>query len=620
MKKSSWVFLSVFFLCVLNFGFSQSHVSVPLENNVYYIIENAAGRGLCTMPPSAKPWSENTVKNLLNEILASSKLSSAEHDVVYDALAQFDRKPGLDWTRGSFYSEQDLKDDSALSIEIGATVNTLTSMNLLSPFSVANYEIIGGYLSGDMGKNFSYNFTGRGEVLYIPLVENPKFYTNAADPAIGDHGTELDNSSYIPSLFPYSFSKVWEASIFQPDNLGSYRTWPNTLSFGYEVISELDASFVEDRLQFRFGRMRRDWGANGVGNNLVMNAAARPFMAMEGTARPMDWLNFSFLTGVLEYYNDFNSDSGLKANSRVFQNAFSLAMFEINYKNYFHFDFGSTTIWPKRFELGYLFPINSNFMYQNNVGDFDNLALFFDVSGQLPGVIKVWASGYLDEADFTTKPFFELDRNMYAYQVGAKVNIPWIPFGTFSLQYTKLEPYVYTHPITNTPWYGDSTTMMEQNYLNHGENLGYYLPPNSDELLVKIESMVAPGTNLHFQYQMIRHGVEYGPGRVFGSAYSDALTYANIGKTAQNKYFLHDGTYEWNHVLKVGGTYNLKSVGIPIAVYGDLGVVFVRYSGLSGGGISDTKENYTFISNDTYDSENRLIFSLGIKLYPNIGR
>lgn len=610
------VFCCLLFLCVLNFSFAQSYVSVPLENNVYYIIDNALLRGLCTVPPSAKPWSENTVKQLLHEMLASSKLSSAEYDVVNDVLAQFERNPGFDWTSGTYYTEKALKDESKLSMEAGATWESTVSMNLLSPFAIATYNILGVYLSGDIGKNFSYNFTGRGEVLYIPIEKNPIYY-DSSDPAHrplnADRGTKNDSSTYLPAFFPYSFSKVWEASIFHVGKLRSYQPWPDTLSFGYEIISEIDASFIEDRLQFRFGRMRRDWGANGTGNNLFLNSAARPFMAVEGTAKPTDWLNFSFITGVLEFYKEKES----KIDSSTFQNAFSVAMVEINYKNYFHIDGGSTTVWPKRFELGYLFPINSNFMYQNNIGDFDNLGMFFNISGQYPGVVKVWASAYLDEADLTTKPFLELDRNMYAYQVGTKVNLPWIPFGTVSLSYTKIEPYCYTHPLTKTPWYG-MTVPMQQNYLNHAENLGYYLPPNSDELLLRVESMFMPGTTLYFQYQMIRHGVEYGPGRVFGSAYSDVLNYGNVN--SYRKYFLHDGTYEWNHILKVGGSYNLKLFNIPIAVFGELGLAFVRYSGIPGGGTSTGKENYSFFSDDIYDSENRFIFSIGFKIYPNIGR
>lgn len=618
MKKKFWGLLGFFLLCVLNFSFAQSHASVPLENDVYYIIDNALLRGLCTMPPSAKPWSENTVKRLLNEILASSKLSSAEHDIVYNMLEQFERKAGLDWTKGTYYTEKTLSDESKLSLEAGAAWGSDLSMNIASPFSAATYNFLGAYISGDLGKNFSYNFTGRGGVLYIPIEDNPVYYDFSDEdhtPLNADKGTKIDDSSYLPAFFPYSFSKVWEASIFHTGKLRSYQPWPDTLSFGYEIISEIDASFIEDRLQFRFGRMRRDWGSNGTGNNLFLNAAARPFMAVEGTARPTDWLNFSFLTGVLEFYKETNSN---KSDSSTFQNAFSAAIVEANYKNYFHIDFGSTTIWPKRFELGYLFPLNSNFMYQNNIGDFDNLAMFFNISGQYPGVIKVWASAYLDEADLTTKPFFELDRNMYAYQIGTKVNLPWIPFGTVSLQYTKIEPYCYTHPLTETPWYGMDVPM-QQNYLNHGENLGYYLPPNSDELLLRVESIIVPESKVYFQYQMIRHGVEYGPGRVFGSAYSDVLNYTSVN--SYKKYFLRDGTYEWNHVLKAGGSYTLDVFGLPIALYGELGLVFVRYSGIPGGGFSNTsKENYSFFSNDIYDSENRFIFSIGFKIYPNIGR
>ncbi len=612
MKKIKLLFLGFFLFCILNSGFSQSFTSVPLNNEVYYIIDNAVLRGLCKTPPSAKPWSETTVKELLNDILTSSKLSSAEYEVIYDALAQFERNPGFDWKKGAFYTEKTLKDASKLSIEIGATWDSFASFNLLSPFAVGNYNILGGYISGDLGKSLSYNFTGRGEILYIPLEEYPQYWNDDSNPT--PTGDLSDSSYYLPEFSPYSFSKVWEASIFKPGELHNYQSWPNTLSFGYEVISEIDASFVENRVQLRFGRMRRDWGSNGVGNNLFMNSTARPYIGIEGTAIPADWISFSFITGVLEYYKV----TSLKGDAWNFQNAFSVAMLELNYKNYFHIDGGSTTVWPKRFELGYLFPINSNFLYQNNVGDFDNLGIFFNISGQYPGIIKVWASGFIDEMSLTSSPFFHLDRNMYAYQFGTKVNLPWIPFATVSLRYTKIEPYCYTHPTTDTPWYDTADHDMQEAYLNHGENLGYYLPPNSDEICLRVESMFKPGVSAYFQYQMIRHGTEYGPGRVFGSAFTDMLDYGNLD--GQHKYFLHDGTYEWNHIIKLGGRYNLKSLGVPMAVYGELGLVFVRYSGIEGGGASESKESYNFISNEYYESQNRLIASIGIKIYPNTGR
>lgn len=74
---------------------------------------------------------------------------------------------------------------------------------------------------------------------------------------------------------------------------------------------------------------------------------------------------------------------------------------------------------------------------------------------------------------------------MWAYQLGSKIAIPDMPFMTFILQYTKIEPYTYTHPLTDTPGY---TEKMNTNYINHGEPLGYKLKPNSAEIKIGLRT------------------------------------------------------------------------------------------------------------------------------------
>jgi hypothetical protein len=331
---------------------------------------------------------------------------------------------------------------------------------------------------------------------------------------------------------------------------------------------------------------------------------ARPFLALEGTAIPLDWLAFSFLTGVLEYEKGTNQWT----DADPFQNLFSLALVELDPGKYFHFNFGSATVWPKRFDLGYLFPINSNFFYQNNVGDFDNLALFADLELRLPGFGKIWGSLYVDEINLNQKPFFHLDRQMYAYQGGLKLKVTWLPFGAFTMRYTKVEPYCYTHEYTETPW---NRVPTDTAYVNNGEGLGFYLPPNSDEFLFRLETMFLPGTKAHFQYQMIRHGVDFGSGRVDGSSLRDKI----YKDENSEKYFLKDGVYEWNHVLKIGGTCSLKTRKIPLSVFAETGMVITRYT-INGDAGVDNEGDYEALDNETYRAGMGFIFSLGFRLYP----
>jgi hypothetical protein len=147
--------------------------------------------------------------------------------------------------------------------------------------------------------------------------------------------------------------------------------------------------------------------------------------------------------------------------------------------------------------------------------------------------------------------------------------------------------------------------------VNNGETLGFYLPPNSDEFLLRLESILLPGAKAHLQYQMIRHGVDYGSGRVPGSSLSDKI----VKDDNASKYFLMDGVYQWDHVLKTGGSYRFKIRNIPFSVFAEMGLVITRYT-INGAAGVGSKGDYQALDNAEYPAETGFIFSLGFKLYP----
>jgi hypothetical protein len=589
--------LGICWLLIAPVLYAQQYNSVPLDHGAYRVIEQGVLRGILRPPPSAKPWPEFVVREKLTEMVNAEEgaLSEAERRIASGLLAGFERKEGFDFNRGTYYREYG-KGDSGYALEAGVSWDSTVSINPAPSPAWGTVNIGTFSLAGNLGRFFSYNLNVRGGFFHIDRQEL------GLGGASGKPGLPVYT---LPSYFPYTFTKVWDGAVFKPSSLGGYDGWPDSLSFGYEIISEINTALVDRRLQFRFGRMRRDWGA-GMGASLYMNARARPLIALEGTAHPADWMAFSFLTGVPEYLKINNQ----KQDAAAYQNAFSLALLEFNIGPYAHFGFGSAAVWPKRFELGYLFPLNSNFLYQNNVGDFDNLALFADLEGRWPGIGKAWVSLFLDEANLAHQPFFNLDRQMYAYQGGLKVSIPWLPFADVSLRYTKIEPYCYTHPATEVPW---NTNKANTAYLNNGESLGYYLPPNTDELLIRPEMMFllgdSTGTFLeisaYLQYQLIRHGAEYGPGRVDGSSPWDELVYDDF----TTKYFLRDGVYRWDHVIKLGGSCRITQ---PITVFAELGVVISRFSRGDGPG---APYYYLPAADPDYPSGESFIFSLGFRLF-----
>ena len=74
MKKVIAAAFSIF--CFASFAFSQANISIDVEDEIYTIIDNAYMRGLCSSVNGAKPWTENKIRLIINEILENEdKLS-----------------------------------------------------------------------------------------------------------------------------------------------------------------------------------------------------------------------------------------------------------------------------------------------------------------------------------------------------------------------------------------------------------------------------------------------------------------------------------------------------------------------------------------------------------------
>jgi hypothetical protein len=255
-------------------------------------------------------------------------------------------------------------------------------------------------------------------------------------------------------------------------------------------------------------------------------------------------------------------------------------------------------------------------MYQNNTGDFDNMGLFFNIKGQYPGIASLWFSFFADEIEVSSvKRMFELDRHMFAFQGGARVWIPGLPFGSLTLSYTKIEPYTYTHTRNYVPWYSGQTDKipMESSYTNNGVGLGYYLPPNSDEIKVRFDVLPTARTTAHLQYQMIRHGADFGPHQVDGSSYLSELDpEGRSSKKVLEKDFLNDGAYQWMHVVKAGG--DIRFAAIPLTVFGEAGFVYSYFHDISNEAYTE-HTGLPAAGSYVYPKSTGLILTLGFRIF-----
>ncbi|MDR1900927.1 MAG: hypothetical protein LBQ88_01405 [Treponema sp.] len=620
--------ITIFLLVLCSaFLFAQSHVSVPVNDPVYYILDLAQLRGLCNPLPKVKPYSRSVVLSAVQEILSSEgRLGDTERQVLESAQKKYKKaESGLDWQRGAWRFDTQIRNTGVkFAGDIGVGLESLSGagINLSGGGSEwGTNSWISAYTNGDIGGHFSWGFTVSGGLLRAPRSEQLGDY-NTYYPGFVDQGDnqnrQIKTYGQPLSFFPYTFQKGWDGFLFGSDGVsaGGQKAWPDGFGLGSSVVSELDGVLFGDALSLRFGRLRREWAGMSNGSSLVLNTAAQPFMALEASFAPVPWFSFSALTGVLEYYNE----NGIQDSAWTSQNAFSIEQLEFNYKNYFHFDLGSTAVWSKRFELGYIFPINNNFMYQNNIGDFDNMGLFSNLQFQYPGIASLWLSFFADEIELSSiTRMFELDRHMFAYQAGIKTAIPWLSFTQITLSYTKIEPYTYTHTRIYTPWNNAGTAgefPMETSYTNNGVGIGYYLPPNSDELLLRFETMPLALTRLRFQYQMIRRGADHGSNAVDGSSYWSELDPKNrSGNSILRKYFLEDGAYQWMHIVKIGASHTFSK--LPLEVFGEAGAVFSYYTDITGSANSGSPSSYSIVDTAEYPKSNSIIITIGFRLFPN---
>jgi hypothetical protein len=602
-----------------------------VDDPVYYVLEMAELRGLCEPLPVVKPYSRSVIIQTVNEILsheAAVGLNAVERQILENARERFGRAPriGFNWLRGVYHLEpQNRKGESFFSGDIGISFKTLVAGGVLIE---ANADEVGtdtwgtGYTNGDIGSHFSFDFGFSVGLIRAPVSSNGEdpddlyntYYpgynnTTAESPYINQ---KIETTGQPTVFFPYTFRKNWDAFVFGSGgtSAGTREKWPQRRGLGYSIQSELSGELFDNALTIRAGRMRREWAAMAEGSSLVFNSHAQPFLGIEATFRPVYWFSLSTLAGVLEYYNSDGLGSAWNS-----QNAFSIGQMELNTKNYFHFDIGTSVVWPKRFELGYLYPLASNFFYQNNIGDFDNLAAYFNVKGRYPGLGSIWFSFLADEIDVGgLSKLTSLDRQMFAFQGGVSFAVPGLSFSSVRISYTKIEPYTYTHQRIFAPWYdgGDpsetdlvkaASKAIETSYTNNGVGLGYYLPPNSDEILVRFETRPAVRAKAHAQYQMIRHGADHGGNQVDGSSYLSELDPSGRdSKPELKKDFLHDGAYQWMHVGKVGLEYTLD--GLPITTFLEGGFVYSYYT------------NYESAYKAQYPTLTSIILTLGFQVFP----
>ena len=564
MKKLIFtiLFLSIAFILSLT---AQSHTSVPLDDPIYFLLETATLKGYCN-PPVVRPYSLSTALSLLQQVVESSLASDTEVEIAQAAIQRLNPSSDEKWYKtGRFNFNYDTEGGLKNRIGLGASLSVHGASNFATP-SFSYEAILDAWVNGDFTKYFSYKL---------------------------QMGAGLSDYAF-DAYAPYTFTQPYDGFQFLLNPMGDFTAKTEEGHIGMKILPELSFGFGEGMLNINFSRIRRDWQlAEGLGG-LLLVGAARPFMAVDIYFAPAKWVNIAFLTGVLEYNL---ADSGTIRPMDV-QNSITATKIKFGLGNYVDAIINSAVVFPKRAELGYSNPLMIPLFYQNMIGDFDNLYFGGTLVVKFPCWGRLFADILLSE--IRSLDIFYTPQNVYAWQAGAQIAIPDSPT-SIALQYTKIEPFMYTHYGTITPWTDD--TEMNTSLLNHGEGVASTLPPNTDELKIAAKGMPLWFLEWNASYRMVRHGINV-PGSTYASTeYSDM---------PEKKHFLHDGVYQWQHILTVGCKYDMQHIDIPMNLFCDLGFVYSYHTNITDGISSGIQR----INTSQYPNKFHVLGRVGFKLSP----
>ncbi len=525
---------------------AQTHLAVGLDSSVYTLLELLELKGILSRLSAARPYPRSAIVGYLQEASGrQDRLSPPERAILSQSLSLLTEE-----RMGPAYGNVSYRQDGR-SVAVGIEEISHLKVDAAHPGVWDMQSALRVSLFGDLGEEVSY----RGLV-----------------------GFTLDKADE-DAWAPYEFTKEWDGTHMTTDSgsryVSGFGPWP---SLGFQLESEVEARVLGGAVTLEAGRFRREWGPGD--GSLSLSGTARPFDAVAIHARLAPWLSLSKTVGSLsdwlaerEARNDPNAPSA--------QKMLSIGMLEVFPWDWLSVSATASAIWGKRFELGYLDPLMYSVLYQNIMGDLDNMTQAVALVLTHPGIGRLYFSFLADEMELTgPSEFFRRPNNMVAWQAGFKTALPRLPFAMLTLQYTKIEPFTYAHYDATLPMYVNPVSM---SYANDGENLGYHLPPNSDEILVAFDWLALPRGRVRLRYQLVRHGDN--PSAPAGAAVIRGdINHPfdwSLASSYPDKSFLRDGLYDWNNIATLSGSWDLRA--LPARVSASLAVAHTSWDANDSG-------------------------------------
>jgi len=255
---------------------------------------------------------------------------------------------------------------------------------------------------------------------------------------------------------------------------------------------------------FTVGKDFMNWGYSN-GGKLVLSDKAPSFPFIRLDIYPTDWLYFNYFHGwlassVIDSSASYETDR--EGEYRTIYRKKFIASHTLVLKAFTGFDIslGESIVYSDQLQFLYLMPIMfyrlaDHYLSENNNNAGDNSQFFFALSSRdhIPNT-HLYATLFIDELALSDVADEEKQRNQLGFTFGGSVTDLPINNLTFSLEYTRINPFVYRHYI-------QTQTYESNNYI-----MGHWMNHNADQIFTSIKYRIIRGLQAKVWAQYIRKG------------------------------------------------------------------------------------------------------------------
>ncbi|MEE9431986.1 MAG: hypothetical protein V3V16_13140 [Melioribacteraceae bacterium] len=279
-----------------------------------------------------------------------------------------------------------------------------------------------------------------------------------------------------------------------------------SLKYNYKFItptgSDLGESFFDETESFLF--LNYDYASLKIGNDRKLIGYGASKLILGDNAPRMEYLqlnldyksiHFSSFHGKLLGSNQSYYNSSEGSISRITDKYLAYHRLNFALSKHLNFSFGEMIIYSRRnLDISYLNPFNFYKSSEHANQDRDNSVLFLDIQNNSIDGVKFFSSLLIDDIDFG-----KVGSGWYGNQTLLNVGVystllyKYLPVD-LELQYIRIDPYVYTHRIS------------DNNFTNLNFNIATNLQPNTSATVFNLFIRPTQRININIGFTYAVHG------------------------------------------------------------------------------------------------------------------